>query len=159
MDWGEFARVLGEQLAPILATIIVGIIGALAAVGAAYLKKWTGVQVSEAQQRMFAHLAQDAADFAEEQARKALKAGDKTPDSDTKMETAVKFVFGQAEAMGLPGVARDRLVEMIESYLGFTRPPDEMVSSVLTDHVLDDPEDTKLDLPQVKDGKLIGGDK
>ena len=153
MDWTELGRVAAENLTPVVLIILVGVIGAGVKVGLAHLEKWTGVQVSKAQKEMFHELSMDALYFAEEQALKALRAGDKTPDSDTKMEVAFKYAAAHAKALGLPEMARDRFVELIESNLMYSRGPDEMASSK---KIPEDPEDTKVDLPG---GKRIGGAK
>jgi len=159
MDWTELGRVAAENLMPIALIILVGAVGGMVKVGLAYLEKWTGAKISQVQREMIVDLAEDAVYFAEEQARKAFRAGDPTPDSDTKMETAFKCATDHARDLGLPEMARDRLVELIESQLMKDRPYEEfvMAKKVTT---LDDPEDTKIDLPPpakyVPHGKQIG---
>ena len=47
MDWTELGRAVAEQLVPIVALILVSIVGALIKVGLAYFKRWTGAQIAE----------------------------------------------------------------------------------------------------------------
>lgn len=129
MNWTELGVAIGQGLVPIVAMLLVAVIGALVSVGVAYIKKWTGVQIGKAQREEFADLAEGAVYFVEEQARKALRAKDPTPDSDTKMEMAVQYVIAHAKAQGLPEMARDRLVELIEANLMMDRPYEERVMS------------------------------
>jgi|GEM_PF-2580684 len=161
MDWTELGRVAAENLTPVALIILVGVVGAATKVGLAYLEKWTGAKVSQVQREMLVNLAEDAVYFAEEQARKALRAGDPTPDSDTKMETAFKCATDHAKDLGLPEMARDRLVELIESQLMKDRPYEEFVMAKKAT-TIDDPEDTEVDLPPPAKyaplGKQIGGE-
>jgi len=121
----EIARQLAEELLPVVVTILVSVLSVLGTVAVYYLKKWAGITVSDRQRSMFALLALDAVGYTEEQARKALKAKDKTPDSDTKRELAVKYMVNHAREMGLPEMARDRIVEIVESALMDTRSDDD----------------------------------
>jgi len=129
MDWTEFATALGTQIVPILATLLVAIITALVSVGLSHLKAWTGVKITDVQRDMVTQMASEGVTYAEEQALKALKKCDKTPDSDTKMELAVNYVVGQMKASGLPAMAENELVKLIESNLMFQRPTEDMASS------------------------------
>ena len=52
---------------------------------------------------------------------KALKKADPTPDSDSKLETAVKYVGNRINESGLPKMGADALAELIESRLGCRR--------------------------------------
>ena len=115
MDWTEFGTAVGTQAAPIIATLLLAVISALATVAVKRIKEWTGVQVTAEQRAMFDALTTDGIHFAEEQALKALKANDPTPDSDTKMELAVKHVVDRAKAMGLPEMADEQLRQLIEA--------------------------------------------
>lgn len=153
MDWTEFGRVAAENLTPIALIILVGVVGAATKVGLAYLEKWTGAKISEVQRGMIDDLTLDGIRFVEEVALRKLRAGDPTPDSDTKLELAFKYVVAHMKAQGLPEMARDRLVELIEANLMSLRAPEDFDMSKKR---VEDPEDTKVDLPG---GKRIGGAK
>lgn len=119
--WQEFARQCAEELLPVAVTILVGVLSTLGTVAVYYIKKWWGIRIAASQQDEIRLLAIEAINYVEEQARKALIAKDATPDSDTKAEMAVKYIVNQAKSQGLPELARDRLVELIESTLMGTR--------------------------------------
>jgi len=129
MDWTEFGTAVGTQLAPIISMLLVAVVTALISVGIAHLKKWTGINVTDKQRDMLTTMAAESVTYAEEQALKALKKADPTPDSDTKMELAVEYVVDQMRAAGIPEMAKGELVKVIESNLMFQRTPEEKAAS------------------------------
>lgn len=64
----------------------------------------------------------DALAYAEEQALKAIKKGEPKPGPETKLETAIAYVFARVKELGLPELARDSVVKLLESKLNQTRP-------------------------------------
>lgn len=118
MDYTEIGRVFAEQFLPVVAVILAGVLSALAGVVLVKLRAWAGVKISQAQEDALTDAVLDAIDFAEEQAHKALKAADPTPDSESKLEQAVSHLRLEIERRGLPEMARDELVRAIEARIG-----------------------------------------
>lgn len=122
MDWTETLRLLAEQLLPVVGVILAGVLSALGGLLVFYLQKWAGVKITQAQVDMLDDIIVDGIEYAEEQARKALKAKDPSPGSDSKLETAIAFIVTEARRKGLPEMARDTLVKVIESRIEDVRP-------------------------------------
>jgi hypothetical protein len=93
-------------------------------VGAAiqWLRTKTGIAVNDELRMTLESFISEGVGYAEEQGRKAVKAGDPTPESDTKLEIAVGYVIDRIAESGLPTMGEDAIVRLIESWLGQTRP-------------------------------------
>ena len=113
----EWWMVLLDALVQLTAPVVTAILGVLGAwVVRKLTKKWD-VEKQEKVLHLTDGLITSGVAFAEEQARKALRVGDgRTPGAE-KMQAAVDYVQGQLDSSGLPGVATEELVKLIESKL------------------------------------------
>lgn len=116
----EFLTSLADTLLPILGMVLMGLVPVFVGVIAHYVRKWTGVQISNKQRQQIEDLAYDAVAYAEEQAHKYYKAngGTEKLSSDDKMRAATDFVARQAIELDLPGMAIDALRDLVEARLG-----------------------------------------
>ena len=122
MDWNDIGRACLEQLLPIIGTILAGVVSALLAVAIAYMRKKWQLDINDRQRWALEGAASSAIAYAEEQARKALKAKDPTPASNSKLETAIAAFRAEVERQGLPEMGEDAIVRLIESSMEDSRP-------------------------------------
>ena len=123
MDWTHLGQVCLDALLPVLATVLTGVLTALAGLAIAYLRKKWGLQITAAQEDAIDAAILDGIEYAEEQARKRLKSGSGiTTASDAKLDLAVTHAIMEMRRMGLPEMARDRIVALIEARIEQVRP-------------------------------------
>jgi len=125
MDWTEFGLAIANGLLPIVASLLVAVLTALAGVAIRWLHMKTGIEVNDEQRWALESFIAEGVGYAEEQGRKAIKAGDPTPEADTKLEIAVGYVIDRIAESGLPTMGEDAIVRLIEARLGGNRKPGE----------------------------------
>jgi cytochrome c biogenesis factor len=92
-------------------------------------RKWD-LEKQEATARLVDGFIVSGVAFAEEQARKALKVNNTQTSGARKLQMALERVESQVATSGLPGIARDELVSLVESKLQMERSrPDGVVPS------------------------------
>jgi hypothetical protein len=113
----EWWMVLLIGLMDIIAPVVISILGALAAVAIRKLGKKWDVETQDKFIGLTQSMIASGISFAEEQGRKALRAGEDQTDGATKMAHAVSFVQERLDESGVGQMAEDKLVQLIESRL------------------------------------------
>jgi hypothetical protein len=132
----EWWMVLLDFLVQLSAPLITGILGVLGTWLVRKLAKKWDTEKQEATVRLTQNMIQAGVAFAEEQARKALRADRVKTESADKMQSAVDFVQQQLDASGLPNIAQAELMKLIEARLHAERArPDGVVPSEPADSV------------------------
>jgi len=124
--WMVLLDFLVQLSAPIV-TMILGVLGTwlVRKLG----RKWDA-EKQEAAIRLTDNMVAAGVAFAEEQARKALRADKVKTESADKLQSAVDFIQNQLDSSGLPGIAEGELKKLIESKLQQERAkPDGIVPS------------------------------
>lgn len=120
-DWGpaDYARLVALEIMPTVVYIVSGLLLALAAVGIYYLRKYTGIDVSQKQLAAYSDVAGLAWKTVEERLRAGvLKLPDGTPPAGAqKLELALDVAQRIGQELQLPQMARNRLAEIIEAKL------------------------------------------
>jgi hypothetical protein len=125
MDWTEFGLAIANGLLPIAASLLVAVLSVFVGAAIQWLHTKTGIEVSDDQRWALESFISEGVGYAEEQGRKAIKAGDPTPEADTKLEIAVGYVIDRIAESGLPTMGEDAIVKLIEAKLGGNRKPGE----------------------------------
>lgn len=122
--------VLLDALVQLSAPLLTAVLGVLSTWAVRKLTRKWDVEKQESAIRLTEGLVVAGVAYAEEQARKVLRAGRTKTESAQKLQNAVDFVQQQLDQSGLPGVARTELVTMIEAKLQQERSrPDGAVPS------------------------------
>lgn len=122
--------VLLDFLLQLVAPLSIAVLTTLASVAVRRWGRKLDQDKQEALIRLTDGLVVSGVAFAEEQGRKALKAGGVKTEGAQKMSMATEFVSRQLAASGLPDIARDELTQLIESRLAQERAkPDGAVPS------------------------------
>lgn len=117
------------QLSAPLVTAILGILGTWAVRRLA--RKWD-VEKREAVTRMVDGFVVSGVAFAEEQARKALRTNQTRTEGAKKLQSALDYIERQMVSSGVDRIAREELIELVESKLQMERSkPDGVVPSDL----------------------------
>lgn len=106
------------QLSAPLVTAILGVLGTW--VVRKLTKKWD-IEKREAVERLMQGFVTSGVAFAEEQARKALRADSVKTEGADKLQAAVDYIDHQLVSSGVDSIARDELVKLIESRLHMER--------------------------------------
>jgi hypothetical protein len=117
--------ILSETLSAVLPYVASILASALSLVGIWAVKqlgKKLGVETTAAIDQQVWDLAHRAVSYAEEQALKAIKAGQTAPSSADKLKTALAFLDGLVKSNGWDKIAEDKLIAMIEAALHVQRP-------------------------------------
>lgn len=99
-------------------------IAALTTLAAIAVRKWghkLDTDKQEALVRLTDSMITSGVAFAEEQGRKAFRTDSTKTDGAAKLATATDFVAKQLSTSGLPGIAEDELVKLIEARLARER--------------------------------------
>jgi hypothetical protein len=113
----EWWMVLLDFLLQLVTPIAIAVITALAGIA---VRKWgrkLDADKQEAIIRLTDGIITSGLSFAEEQGRKALRVDKVKTESADKLQSAVDYVKQQLDASGLPQVAEDELVKLIEAKL------------------------------------------
>ena len=124
-----------ESLSPLLdagvqllAMVVLALPPVLVRACLAWLERRTAREVSAEQETRAAQLVEDAVHYAEESARKRLKAGEAVAgEPGFKMQKALAFASKEAERLGLRSLTEqglEHLSDKIEARLGFIRADD-----------------------------------
>lgn len=139
----EWWMVLLDFLVQLSAPLVTGILGVLGTwIVRKLTKKWD-VEKREAAERLTSNFITSGVAFAEEQARKALRTDKVKTEGAEKLQTAVDYVQQQLQTAGVGDIARDELVNLIESRLHMERAkPDGVIPSEPNgvSEVADEPE-------------------
>lgn len=112
-NW-EIIKILLDFVVQITSPAMTTVITILAVWGVKKLTcKWDGERQA-ALLKLTEGIVRDGLAFAEEQSRKALRAGDTQP---SKLRTAMDFVHRRLDQSGLPGMLESDLAEAIEARL------------------------------------------
>ena len=115
------------QLSAPLVTMLLGVLGTWLV--RKLTKKWDA-EKQEAVVRLTENMVTAGVAFAEEQARKALRADKVKTESADKMQAAVDFIQDQLDSSGLPGIGEAELKKLVESKLQQERAkPDGIIAS------------------------------
>jgi len=117
----EWWMVLLDFLLQLVAPIAIAVLTTLAGIA---VRKWghkLDHEKQEALVRLTDSVITSGISFAEEQGRKALRFDKVKTEGAEKLSTATDFVAQQLSASGLPGIAEDELVKLIESRLAMER--------------------------------------
>lgn len=117
----EWWMVLLDFLLQLISPIAIAALTTLAAIA---VRKWghkLDTDKQEALVRLTDGMITSGVAFAEEQGRKALRADNTKTDGAAKLETATDFVAQQLSTSGLPRIAEDELVKLIEARLARER--------------------------------------
>lgn len=114
------SRVMGhviDIIAAVLGTLLIALVG----IGMRYFSKKTGIEIPARMEELVRGVADDAINYADEQAHKYLKEHGKALETSKKLEAGLGFGLSVAEEHKLPTLAREKLTKYIESRLGATR--------------------------------------
>lgn len=117
----EYLAELAEHIIPVVGVILAGVLGVVGTALVRKLAALVGVKITHEQLRTVEALAVRGVAYAEEWALKKVKNEGKRPAGPDKLEAALEFVTPMARRAGLPELARDELVKLIESALGEKR--------------------------------------
>lgn len=113
MDW---VKVIVENLTAVAVVIIMGIVVMLLQWLRTYAKKKWNINITDKQFQMVTGLATQGIEYADEQANKWAKAGERSSGAK-KLDAALEFVNVQVKELKLDEMARDALVKLIEAQL------------------------------------------
>ena len=113
----DVVNVLAQHLIPLVALLLSGVASVLGAWLGRLLARKLHVQLSQEQHALMIELVDGAIMRAEQWALNATKQG-ALPSGAEKLDVALKFLEGLARQYKLPEMARDRLVDLVESALG-----------------------------------------
>lgn len=122
----DYVKVIGENLLPVVFTILTPILVLLARRLIAYLEKKWNFQMEESQELKLLDLISRAIAYAEEKAMAALKAGEDLPSGAQKLDSALEFAMEEIKRMGLDDMAKDKLTKLIEAALNKKREAGEV---------------------------------
>lgn len=126
----EWWMVLLDFLVQLSAPLVTGILGVLGTWLVRKLTKKWDVEKQEASVRLVDGFITSGVAFAEEQARKALRTDSVKTQSADKLQSAVDYIQQQIQSSGADTIARDELVNLIESRLHQERSkPDGVIPS------------------------------
>ncbi len=114
----DYLKIIGENILPVLFTILTPILILLVKRLVVYLEKKWSFKMTIEQQKKLNDLIEDSVAFAEEKAKQAMRtdpAG--LPDGAKKLDTALGFAMEQIERLGLDKMAEEALAKLIESKL------------------------------------------
>lgn len=127
--------VLLDFLLQLVTPIAIAVLTTLAGIAVRKWGKKLDTDKQEALVRLTDSLITSGISFAEEQGRKALRTNSVKTESAQKLSMATDFIAQQLSASGLPGIAEDELVKLIEARLAQERTkPDGVIPD-------DDPEE------------------
>jgi len=122
--------VLLDFFLQLVTPIAIAVLTTLAGIAVRKWGKKLDTDKQEALVRLTDSLITSGISFAEEQGRKALRSGKPQTEGAQKLGMATDFIAQQLSASGLPGIAEDELVKLIESRLARERAkPDGAVPS------------------------------
>jgi hypothetical protein len=119
-DSGEVWGTVLENLLPIVTAVLLPVLLVLVRKFLLWLEVKLDFDMNEAIELKILSLIEEGILYAEEQALKALKDGKKLG-SDDKLRLAIEYVVERCRDLGLPELARDKLVKLVESKVGVTR--------------------------------------
>jgi len=121
MDW-DWVKIVGENLLPIVVTIIMPILVVLARKGIKWLEKKLDFDMSVENENLLLEYVQQGVAYAEEKAMQKLKVdpADMTP-GQKKLDTALEFVREQVQRQGWDELAGEKLARLIEAALNKQR--------------------------------------
>lgn len=111
----DFWRILLDALIPLIGMVLGPLLLMLLKRGLDAFEKKTNLEISQDQRKMLEELIDKAINFAEEKARKAVKA-EEAMEGNEKLDAALDFVKSAAKALGLDLKDID-LAAMIEARL------------------------------------------
>ena len=117
----EWWEVLLSHLVEIVGTLVLIIVPVLVRKA---LQKWGSKMSAEGQlavQKLTDGILGGAVAFAEEQAKKALDAGEERTPGAAKLDSAVEYAMTQLRQSGAEDIARDELVRLLEAKLNMQR--------------------------------------
>mgnify|MGYP001025393841 CR=1 FL=1 len=117
----EWWMVLLDFLLQLVTPIAIAVLTTLAGVAVRKWGKKLDTDKQEALVRLTDSLITSGISFAEEQGRKALRTDKVKTESAQKLSMATDFIAQQLSTSGLPGIAEDELVKLIESRLAQER--------------------------------------
>ena len=115
----DFWKIILDALIPLIGMVLGPILLMLIKRGLDAFEKKTNLEVSESQRKLLEELVDKAIAYAEEQARKALKA-EEAMEGNAKLDAAIDFVKSAAKALGLD-LADIDVAAMIEAKLNTKR--------------------------------------
>lgn len=113
--------VLLDFLLQLVTPIAIAVMTTLAGIAVRKWGKKLDTDKQEALIRLTDSLITSGISFAEEQGRKALRTDNVKTESAQKLSMATDFIAQQLSASGLPGIAEDELVKLIEARLAQER--------------------------------------
>jgi hypothetical protein len=119
-DSGEVWGTVMENLLPIVSAIVLPVLLILVRKFIQWLEIKLDFEISEAAELKILSLIEEGIRYAEEQAKKALKDGEKLS-AESKLGLAIEYVVERCKDLGLPELARDKLVKLIEAKIVITR--------------------------------------
>jgi len=130
MPQQEWWMVLLDFLLQLVAPVAIAVLTALAGIAVQRWGKKLDVDKQAALTRLLTGFVEGGISFAEEQGRKALRAGGEQTKSAEKLQAAVDYVQSQIDASGVARIAQEDLVKLIEARLQAERTkPDGIVPS------------------------------
>jgi hypothetical protein len=126
----DYLKVVGENLLPVVFTILTPILLLLVKRLVSYLEKKWDFQITQSQEYDLMDLISRAIAYAEEKAMAALKTGDDIPDGAKKLEIALEFAMSEIKRMKLDEMAKEKLTQLIESVLNKKRATGEISNTL-----------------------------
>jgi Spy/CpxP family protein refolding chaperone len=115
------ARFAGYAL-DILLPVMAALAGWLAMRCVRWLEQKLKIDISDKQEQKLNALIYEGVAYANEQARKKLKASEEKLKGPEKLELALNFAADMVEHYQLPAVSKEKLTKMVESKLNAYRP-------------------------------------
>lgn len=118
----DVLKVAADFLLPIVATLLLAVLVPLARKLGAVLAAKADAETRVRVEQLLEQLAIQGTHYAEEQGRKALRAGEPRPSGADKLELALGYVQERLSDAGVVDLAATQLRELIESRLHYERP-------------------------------------
>lgn len=128
----SYVKAVGDPLIDTLALVVQGVLLALIGVGLAWLKKKWGIDAGQQVEAAIQDVVERSIGYAAEKAHKAAKLGEDAPNGAKKLRDALEFAEAEVQRLGYDVMARDKLVELIESRLGVERVKGKLPSAEKT---------------------------